>query len=139
MDTPGGRIASARTKAGLSPAALAAKIGTTEGAIRQLEVGGPENYPKLPNALKIGVILGIDPWEIAFGQKASLERKRLGAEPGPAFSPVVSRLPLALEQWMERAEQQLQANRALAKALEKKVSALERTSPKRGVGTRKPQ
>lgn len=128
-DTPGGRIAAARTKAGLSPAALAAKIGTTEGAIRQLEVGGAENYPKLPNALKIGVVLGLDPWVIAFGSEASLERRRLGAVAvagGAAATELRSQQVRA--ELMEEIRQALADNRSAIEKLADRVGALEHRS-----------
>lgn len=135
-DTPGTRIQAARLKAGISLAGLADRIGTTEGAIRQIEAAGPENYPKLPNALKIAAVLGLDPWVVAFGADANLERKRLGVSDvleGDGAELLSQRLRAEL---MGEIRGALEDNRSAIEKLGGRVGALERQSGQGGGGKR---
>jgi transcriptional regulator with XRE-family HTH domain len=62
------RLRRLRDARGLTVGRLAMRAGITEGAIRKMEYGDTKGHGFI-NGLKIADALGVDPWELAFGQK----------------------------------------------------------------------
>jgi transcriptional regulator with XRE-family HTH domain len=78
VETPGKRIQRLRERAGLSRVELAAIIGVGDAAIKKAEnATGLKNFPQFDNALKMAVVLGVSPWDLAFGVNAELERAKM--------------------------------------------------------------
>ena len=75
--TPGKRIERARKALGLSEAELGGILDMTTQGVKSMEGGGPSNYPKLPNALILSRALGIDLWDLAFGDEAEAVKQRI--------------------------------------------------------------
>lgn len=65
-ETFGERLKRLRLERGLTVAKLARAIDTSEGAIRALESGGTKS-PALHTGLRIALVLGVDPYALAFG------------------------------------------------------------------------
>jgi transcriptional regulator with XRE-family HTH domain len=61
----GARVQTIRERRGLKRAALAAKLGVGEGAIRKIE-DGLTRQPKFSNGLRLAATLGVWPDEVAF-------------------------------------------------------------------------
>ncbi|HXW76874.1 MAG TPA: helix-turn-helix transcriptional regulator [Candidatus Eremiobacteraceae bacterium] len=61
------RLKRLREQRGLTVGKLALRAGLTEAAIRKMEYGDTKGHG-LVNGLKLADALGVDPWELAFGQ-----------------------------------------------------------------------
>jgi transcriptional regulator with XRE-family HTH domain len=67
-ETLADRLKRLRDQRGMTVGRLALRAGLTEGAIRKMEYGDTKGQGFI-NGLKIADALGVDPWELAFGQK----------------------------------------------------------------------
>jgi transcriptional regulator with XRE-family HTH domain len=75
VTTPGQRVRALREAAGLKETELAAKLGVSQQAIKNMESAGVDNYPSFPNGLKLGRIFGVAPEWIAFGEAPAADLK----------------------------------------------------------------
>jgi len=62
------RLKRLREQRGLTVGRLALRAGLTEAAIRKMEYGDTKGHG-LINGLKIAEVLGVDPWELAYGRR----------------------------------------------------------------------
>lgn len=63
------RLKRLREKRGITVGQLALRAGLTEAAIRKMEYGDTKGHGFI-NGLKIAEVLGVDPWELAFGRRS---------------------------------------------------------------------
>lgn len=127
IETPGARIKRARIERGLSEMQLAAAVGISKAAIVAQEAAGTENFPKLPNALKIAKVLGVSPWYIAFGKE---ETEVMPGVVHSAGAVSVSGSGLASQADLQSAEAEMRKNyKALGERLQKIEAALKKLLP----------
>ncbi len=75
----GARLRRLREARGFSVATLAVEIGVSEGAIRQMETGNVKS-PSLVVGLRLSHQLGVDPYELAFGEGSNLNERLILVE-----------------------------------------------------------
>jgi len=63
------RLKRLREKRSMTVGQLALRAGLTEAAIRKMEYGDTKGHGFI-NGLKIAEVLGVDPWELAFGKRS---------------------------------------------------------------------